>query len=99
MGKDDVIDSMRYLLNKRAEEMYQFIKGEWEMEGLRIKRVLFRNPATIVWWQDGSKTVVRCGEGEAYDKEKGILWAFYKRHSGMSNKRAKKQMNKFVERG
>ena len=75
------------------------LKGEWIMRELRIKRVLHKNPATIVFWQDGSKTVVKCGEGETYDKEKGILWAFYKRHSGLSPKRAKAQMAKFVKKG
>lgn len=39
--------------------------------------VIFNPPATIVFWEDGEKTVVKCGEGEVFDKEKrfgyGIL--------------------------
>ncbi len=41
--------------------------------------VMFNPPATIVFWEDGEKTVVKCGEGEAYDKEKGLAMAFCKR--------------------
>lgn len=41
--------------------------------------VIFNPPATIVFWEDGEKTVVKCGEGETYDKEKGLAMAFCKR--------------------
>lgn len=41
--------------------------------------VIFNPPATIVFWEDGEKTVVKCGEGEVYDKEKGLAMAFCKR--------------------
>lgn len=46
---------------------------------LTPKNVIFNPPATIVFWEDGEKTVVKCGEGEAYDKEKGLAMAFCKR--------------------
>ena len=32
------------------------------MSPFAIDRVAFQNPATIVWWVDGTKTVVRCME-------------------------------------
>ena len=41
--------------------------------------VIFNPPATIVFWEDGEKTVVKCGEGEVFDKEKGLAMAFCKR--------------------
>lgn len=41
--------------------------------------VIFNPPATIVFWEDGEKTVVKCGEREVYDKEKGLAMAFCKR--------------------
>lgn len=48
----------------------------------RIKDVKFHDPATIVFWMDGSKTVVKCGEGDAYDPEKGLAMAIAKRALG-----------------
>ena len=41
--------------------------------------VIFNPPATIVFWEDGEKTVVKCGKGEVFDKEKGLVMAFCKR--------------------
>lgn len=49
---------------------------------MKIKKVIFNDPATIVFWSDGSKTVVKCMEGETFDPEKGILVAWYKKLYG-----------------
>lgn len=46
---------------------------------LAIKDVIHNPPATIVFWGDGSKTVVKCQDGEEYDPEKGLTMAFFKR--------------------
>lgn len=40
-----------------------------------IKQVIFSGPATIVYWKDGSKTVVKCQEGAVNDPEKGFAMA------------------------
>lgn len=47
-----------------------------------IKNVIFNPPATIVFWKDGTKTVVKCGEHDIYDPEKGIAMAIAKRAFG-----------------
>ncbi|MCM1179375.1 MAG: hypothetical protein NC347_03905 [Clostridium sp.] len=52
------------------------------MNGLRIKRVIFNKPATIVYWDDGEKTVVKCKEGEQFDPEKGLAMAISKKALG-----------------
>lgn len=33
--------------------------------------VIFNGPATIVFWNDGTKTVVKCSDGDEYDPESG----------------------------
>lgn len=40
-----------------------------------IKQVIFNGPATIVYWKDGCKTVVKCQEGAVNDPEKGLAMA------------------------
>lgn len=35
-----------------------------------IEKVIFNDPATIVFWSDGTKTVVKAQNGEEFDKEK-----------------------------
>lgn len=47
-----------------------------------IKKVIFNDPATIVFWTDGSKTVVKCGEYDIFDPEKGLAMAISKKALG-----------------
>lgn len=47
-----------------------------------IQQVIFNPPATIVFWRDGSKTVVKCGENDIFDPEKGLAMAISKRAFG-----------------
>ena len=47
-----------------------------------IKRVIFNDNATIVIWRDDTKTVVRCQEGETFDKEKGLALCIIKHKFG-----------------
>lgn len=47
-----------------------------------IKRVIFNEPATIVLWKDGTKSVVKCCEGDTYDKEKGLMACIIKKLTG-----------------
>lgn len=50
-----------------------------------IKRVVFNNPATIVFWKDGTKTVVKCSDGDTYSKESGLAMCFMKKMHGNDN--------------
>ena len=47
-----------------------------------IEKVIFNDPATIVYWQDGTKTVVKAQDGEPFDKEKGLAMAIAKKVYG-----------------
>ena len=53
--------------------------------GFEIKDVKFNGPATIVFWQDGTKTVVKCSEGDTFDQEKGLAMAMIKKMNGNDN--------------
>ena len=46
-----------------------------------IKSVIYSGPATIVFWEDGTKTVVKCNN-EKFDSEKGLSMAFSKKMFG-----------------
>lgn len=47
-----------------------------------IENVIFNDPATIVFWNDDSKTVVRAHGGDKFDPEKGLAMAFAKKLFG-----------------
>lgn len=46
-----------------------------------IKRVIYDDPATVVLWADGTKTVVKA-HNEPFDKEKGLAMAILKKTLG-----------------
>lgn len=37
-----------------------------------IENVVFNDPATIVFWKDGTKTVTKCHAGDTFNKETGL---------------------------
>ena len=49
---------------------------------LSIKKVIFNDPCTIILWSDKTKTIVKCGENEKYDPEKGMAMAISKKFLG-----------------
>ena len=52
---------------------------------VEIKNVVFNPPATIVFWTDNSKTVVKA-ENEIFDPEKGLAMAIAKKALGNKGK-------------
>ena len=53
----------------------------------KIKDVIFHDPATIVLWEDGTKTVVKCqrDKGDVFSKETGLALAICKKVYGNDN--------------
>lgn len=47
-----------------------------------IKKVIFNNPATVVIWEDGTKTVVKCQKGDTYSEELGLAMCIAKKFFG-----------------
>lgn len=45
------------------------------------EKVIFNDPATIVYWKDGTKTVVKAYD-EYFDEEKGLAMAYMKKTHG-----------------
>ena len=62
-----------------------FLNSIYGMSSSRIpeiKNVIFNDPATIVFWEDGTKTVVKCQDGDEFDPEKGLAMAIAKKAYG-----------------
>lgn len=45
-----------------------------------LLKVIYSGPCTILFDQNGHKTIVRCTETEKFDHEKGAMMAFLKRY-------------------
>ncbi len=64
---------------------YTPYKGAF-VSSLAIDRVIFNDPATIIIWTDGTKTVVKCGGNDTFDPEKGFAIAVVKKLFGNSSR-------------
>lgn len=53
---------------------------------MRKKRVIFNPPATIVLWEDGTKTVVKCDERDKYDPKYGLALCYMKKALGNTSR-------------
>lgn len=42
-------------------------------------KLIVNGPATVILWDDGSKTVAKCNKDEPFDPEKGVAIAIAKR--------------------
>ena len=87
---------LNYLLNKsvRKAQIEQMLKINCS---IKIQQVIFSGPATIVFWRDGSKTVVKCTEGDKMDYEVGIAMCTLKKLLGETYVRYKKDVKHIVE--
>lgn len=56
------------------------------MCNVSIRKVIFNDPATVVLWSDGTKTVVKCGPEDSFDMEKGLAMAIVKKMAGNDNR-------------
>ena len=77
---DSIIDTFRYtqIIDEDRAKVKEKFK---EYEKMKIENVIFNDPATIVFWRDGSKTVVKAID-EPYDPEKGLAMAIAKKVYG-----------------
>ena len=71
----DVFDT---LTEEQKTVVYAFMS---EPNLVKIKNVVFNPPATIVFWSDNTKTVVKA-ENETFDPEKGLAMAIAKKALG-----------------
>lgn len=57
---------------KKASDMH--FPGAFDVNGttVYIKRVIYNNPATVVFWSDGTKTISKCSEDDVYSPEMGL---------------------------
>lgn len=75
-----LIRRIRNFSNKKAK--YLTISSNSLYNTFEIKDIKINGPATIVFWADGTKTVVKCGAEDIYDSEKAVAMCFMKKALG-----------------
>lgn len=68
------------------DDRYAKLRGRrgvsYMIDDLRVKKIIFSGPCTIVLWDDGTKTMARVSEGDTFDPEKGVAICFMKKIMG-----------------
>ena len=94
---DDAVDALAYCTHdiQSVRHYREIIKNNnynqvnQKQLKLNIREVIFNDPATIVFWLDGTKTIVKKVDDEPWDPEKGLAMAIIKKYFG-TNKEIKK---------
>lgn len=60
-------------------------------------KYIINKGATVLIWEDGTKTIVKRSEGDEYDKVKGFLWAYFQKHSGLSKNKANEYLKSLLD--
>lgn len=60
-------------------------------------RYIINKGATILFWEDGTKTIVKKSKDDKYDKRLGFLTAYFQKNCGMSKNKANKYLDSLVE--
>lgn len=89
MGEEEQLHFINYMINSfnaRSKNMYNtainpYFFNKCAPLSMDIVNVIFNDPATIITWADGIKTVVK-SNGEDYDPEKGFAMAIAKKALG-----------------
>lgn len=85
MGKrfDDVPFGGKFVINTRVypsngAECYNVALNI----GYKVIKVIYNNPATIVIWDDGTKTISKCSAEDTYNPTTGLTVAVFKKLVG-----------------
>lgn len=94
-GVSEDIKNLPYNLNSYEFDgtlvVYKHKKGTTM---IKAEKVIHNKPATIVFWNDNTKTVVKCTDSDKYDSEKGFLMAYFQKTSGLSKSQSAKEPSK-----
>lgn len=74
--------------------MIEELEEEEQNDYLAYDKIIFNNPATIVLWADGTRTVVKACKEDKFNKEVGLKTALLQRVFG---KDIDKEINKIVD--
>lgn len=82
VSSDQINEMLSYINERKTYPEYrEQVRAPKRVMLDQIKKVIFNDPATIVYWSDGTKTVVK-RENEKFDPEKGLAMAIAKKLLG-----------------
>ena len=85
-SEHDFIIAFRSLSREEQKKVLYYLIGKVQEDAKAEKseptKILIQGTATIIWWSDGTKTIVKCQKGDKMDPEKGIAMCVMKKFMG-----------------
>ena len=91
-NRNDMMDAMRHSF----ESCPGLFAAQRNCSSPEPTKVLYSGNRTIVFWNDGDKTIVKCAQGQVFDEYNGFVAALAKKLYGSTSK-VKKVIKKTME--
>lgn len=88
-------DGNRYATITGIVDLYNLNKEQ--TNGILPKKYIINDNATILFWYDGTKTVVKKARDDEYNKKLSFLWAYFQKNCGLSKAKANKYLEELVD--
>lgn len=69
----------KVLGNRMFPDCSSLIAPTYELNKVEICKVIYNNPATIIEWSDGTKTVSKCAPNDLYNTTTGLTLCILKK--------------------
>ena len=83
-NRNDMMDAMRYAFHDVLSTQMMF--NCRCSSHVAPKQIIYSGNRTIVFWNDGDKTIVKCAEGQVFDEYNGFVAALAKKLYGSTSK-------------
>lgn len=78
----DMIYDYKDHIVKYVKDTINSIYGVYGRKCFGVSYIYFNDPITVVFWEDGTKTIVKRDNRDTYDPEKALAMAFAKKALG-----------------
>lgn len=101
---DNTMEPFTFMIKEDKEMNFNNIKipNMWAKGGIipvkkLPKKYIINRGATVLFWEDGTKTVVKRAKDDEYNKIMGFLWAYFQKTSGLSRTKANEYLRGLVD--
>ncbi len=85
-NKNNIVYSFKNLMKYfRFSGGFNYLEKDGVVKSVYIKDVIYSNPATIVMWSDGTKTVSKVHGEDGYNPEVGLILCVLKKLQGSTH--------------
>jgi len=90
--EDRKIKELQRRTKELEEQLYAAVSRNKKTEVELPERYIINDGATILFWKDGSKTVVKRAQDDEFNPRLAFLTAFFQHYCGMSKNKANKYL-------